>query len=134
MSTYILDHPGQLETERPDVAPTRGIPAGELQRDPLPGRGDWIVLEISDHDRLPPTPGRRPADATLRVKLRGAFPVTIKLAQAGISYGRHCQPLLDDAGLHDIHVEVQFRPTAGDSRAIGNARALVYAGSGRASR
>jgi hypothetical protein len=130
MTTQILDHPEQLETERFDIAPTRGITAGELQRDAPPGRGDWIVLEISDHDRLMPTSGRGPADAMLRVKIRGALPVTIKLAQAGISYGRHCQSLLHDAGLHDIHVEVQFRPTAGDSRAIGNARALIYARSG----
>lgn len=133
MSTYILDHPDQLENDRLEMQPPRrGTSAGELRRDTPPRPAAWVVLESAEHDWFPPAPGRTPTDATLHVKIRGAFHETVPQAQAGISHGRHYQSLLHDAGFQDVHVAVRFEIPAGDSGLIRRPRALVCARGRRA--
>ncbi len=128
MTTNILEHSIHIRDgrrEAPSAAPRAG--AAELHPDLRAAPGEWFELETTQHDWLGPKPNHSPAGATLRVRISGGFEATVKQAQAGAACGHQYQWLLHDAGLWDIHVEVQFDAPAEDARRSDYIRPRVRA-------
>jgi hypothetical protein len=112
MSTDILDQPIQVQDDHREAPDTHRDEARGLTTHP----GEWFELETTQHDWFGLKPNHSPDGATLHVKISGGFEQTVRQAQAGAMCGRRYQWLLHDAGLWDIHVEVQFDTPAGDAR------------------
>jgi hypothetical protein len=134
MSTNILDHSIRAQDGHREVSLGHQVTARELTPDLRAAPGEWFELETTQHDWFGPKPNYSPAGATLRVRIGGGFEATVRQAQAGAACGRRYQWLLYDAGLWDIHVEVQFDTPVGDARRSDYIRPRVRARGRRAPR